>query len=449
MNTLLISTAASDNTVAHKPATSHVRSERDSDADQTPAFADVFVSQVAPQQQHSGTATQGGSDTVRPKEDAASRNSSPHAAGISKAENDHRGADSHHNAEITHRAQMLGTGSALTASDQNLDSDVKIGNHPRSGSSLSAAGDVDANATLPNRFSQVIAALPKASADANNKDANRNAATERSLSVSSNIKIDKFAPDQLNANHKHRNAWQHQTRMATHGAATRASNSTPPATAANKGTARALSPVVDAAAFGQFMPQDTVSGRHDLSAVQTMASSFDVPTSHGVTPMVTPGPVSDAAQSADSLFSTAHIDRPLNGTQWGAEFGRQFISLIRPGENGSHQVELRLDPPELGPLRVTINISDTVVQAMFTSSHSTVRNAVEQALPQLQQQLEQEGLSLGQTSVGHGDGGSDSDFGNTTHHARGVAQSDGSERDITNTAPVRPRISDALIDTFA
>ena len=66
-----------------------------------------------------------------------------------------------------------------------------------------------------------------------------------------------------------------------------------------------------------------------------------------------------------------------------------------------HQMaELQLNPPGLGPLKVTLSMNDQQMQVAFVSAHSSVRSAVEAALPQLKGLLAESGISLGQTSVG-------------------------------------------------
>lgn len=111
--------------------------------------------------------------------------------------------------------------------------------------------------------------------------------------------------------------------------------------------------------------------------------------------------VANHAASSTPSFTIMQpaVATPLQSPQWSADFGRQFISLTQGGHNMPHTAELRLDPPELGPLRITINISDNVAHAIFASPHAAVRQTVENALPQLQQMLAQAGISLGQTTV--------------------------------------------------
>ncbi|KAF0804078.1 flagellar hook-length control protein [Alcanivorax xiamenensis] len=81
---------------------------------------------------------------------------------------------------------------------------------------------------------------------------------------------------------------------------------------------------------------------------------------------------------------------------WGQELGLQLAQWQQRGE---HRVELHLHPAELGPLSVSLKVDDQGAQAQFFSAHGQVRQALEQALPQLREALAQQGISLGEASV--------------------------------------------------
>uniref|UniRef100_UPI00333F1ED9 flagellar hook-length control protein FliK n=1 Tax=Castellaniella defragrans TaxID=75697 RepID=UPI00333F1ED9 len=89
----------------------------------------------------------------------------------------------------------------------------------------------------------------------------------------------------------------------------------------------------------------------------------------------------------------------LGDPAWPTDFSRQVLALVQNSHHGAQTAELRLNPPDLGPLRIVLHINDSVAQALFVSPHAPVRHALENALPQLQQQLAQAGLSLGQADV--------------------------------------------------
>jgi len=160
-----------------------------------------------------------------------------------------------------------------------------------------------------------------------------------------------------------------------------------------------------------------------------------------------------AAIAAPAVPVVMQIATPVGGTHWGTELGQQVVMMSTNARQGMQTAELRLDPPDLGPLRVSLNLADGVASASFVSAHASVRQAIETAIPQLQQALAQAGISLGQTSVGeqtaqqefaqqNGNGGSQRQSGGASVVADGAAD---------NAAPVvtASRNANALVDTFA
>jgi len=93
------------------------------------------------------------------------------------------------------------------------------------------------------------------------------------------------------------------------------------------------------------------------------------------------------------------IAAPLASPQWSRELGQRLVTLSQHGDGQTHSAELRLDPPELGPLRVTLTLTDGIAHAAFVSPHAHVRHSLEAALDHLHATLAQAGIELGQTSV--------------------------------------------------
>ena len=123
------------------------------------------------------------------------------------------------------------------------------------------------------------------------------------------------------------------------------------------------------------------------------------------------------------------VSTPLGHPQWGNDFSQQVAGIGQSLKNGLQTIEMRLDPPDLGPIRISLSMNDGVAQALFVSPHANVRNAVENALPQLQHQLAQAGISLGQTSV--------SDQGQTQQQAADQSQNSGkSNNSLASTGVV-------------
>jgi flagellar hook-length control protein FliK len=109
-------------------------------------------------------------------------------------------------------------------------------------------------------------------------------------------------------------------------------------------------------------------------------------------------PQAAAPASAPAMASTAVLQAPVGSAPWQNELGQQ---LIRFSQRGDHQIELHLHPKELGPLQISLHVNDQqVAQAHFFAAHAQVRDAVQQAIPQLREALAGQGIALGEAMVG-------------------------------------------------
>lgn len=120
------------------------------------------------------------------------------------------------------------------------------------------------------------------------------------------------------------------------------------------------------------------------------------------TPQGTPAPtiaVPNLAPVTLATLAAEEITSPVDSPQWQDDLGQQVVAMVRRGDQ---QVDMRLNPADLGPLSISLNLSDGGVQVQFQSAHASVRAAVEQALPQLQTVLAAQGLALGEASVNDG-----------------------------------------------
>ena len=77
-----------------------------------------------------------------------------------------------------------------------------------------------------------------------------------------------------------------------------------------------------------------------------------------------------------------------------------FSQRVAWAATNQHQVaELRLNPPNLGPVEIRITVSNDQATAMFVSPHASVRDSIEAALPRLREMLGESGLTLGNVNV--------------------------------------------------
>lgn len=103
------------------------------------------------------------------------------------------------------------------------------------------------------------------------------------------------------------------------------------------------------------------------------------------------------------LFATAadkqmqlSVQQPVGHAAWGNALGDQVLFMTK--ENLS-TAEIRLHPPELGPLQAHVNVNNNKAEITFVSHHGVVRDALEANMPKLRELFEQSGLVLVNVSV--------------------------------------------------
>lgn len=157
----------------------------------------------------------------------------------------------------------------------------------------------------------------------------------------------------------------------------------------------------DAAQPSRFAAlHQAITPASDLSALQASPSnhadsspSVTSPTQIGQALTVGMPQANPVSQAVWAATVPAHMGSP----DWGQAMNQQVLLAAQ----GQQQfATLHLNPPQLGPLEVHLQMHDGQIQAQFVSAHAVVRQAVEAALPQLRDVFADAGLSLGQTSVG-------------------------------------------------
>ncbi|CEP38146.1 Flagellar hook-length control protein (Modular protein) [Halomonas sp. R57-5] len=94
----------------------------------------------------------------------------------------------------------------------------------------------------------------------------------------------------------------------------------------------------------------------------------------------------------------ATLSTPLTNPAWPQQLSQQLVQISQRG--GEQHVQMQLNPAELGPLSISLKFGEQGAQAHFLSAHAQVRQVLEQAIPQLREALAEQGISLGETSVG-------------------------------------------------
>ncbi|OYV29178.1 MAG: hypothetical protein B7Z79_11080 [Thiomonas sp. 20-64-9] len=214
------------------------------------------------------------------------------------------------------------------------------------------------------------------------------------------------------------------------GAAGRGADATPP------GSLAALHPTfsapADAATVSAPLP-----ARAEPAATTTAASQLAqsiVPT----LPLMTQTP-------QPALAATVHT--PVGSPDWGQAMNQQVLFAAQ----GQQQfATLHLNPPQLGPLEVHLQLHDGQIQAQFVSPHAVVRQAVEAALPQLRDLFTGAGLSLMQTSVStQGGQGERQQQAPAQRSATGLSAIDGAGTEPSGVSAVLPqRWQQGMVNTY-
>lgn len=103
-----------------------------------------------------------------------------------------------------------------------------------------------------------------------------------------------------------------------------------------------------------------------------------------------------AAQSSDRLAPQ------VGTTAWNNAFAQKVTWMVA-GEQQS--ASLTLNPPDLGPLQVVLNVTNSQANATFIAAQPEVRQALEAAMPRLRDMLNDAGIQLGQANVSSGSPG--------------------------------------------
>lgn len=91
------------------------------------------------------------------------------------------------------------------------------------------------------------------------------------------------------------------------------------------------------------------------------------------------------------------VSTPLHTEAWPQQFGEKIVWLAK---NDQQSAQININPPQLGPVQITLNLSGDQATVAFSSPHAEVRQAIEASMPQLKEMFSAAGISLGNTNVG-------------------------------------------------
>lgn len=152
------------------------------------------------------------------------------------------------------------------------------------------------------------------------------------------------------------------------------------------------------------------------------------------------------ASSAQAASPQLPVPTPAGEPGWAEDVGNQVRWMLGRAES---KAELVLTPPNMGKLEVSINLNGDQTTAQFIASSQAARDALERALPQLREALQQAGIMLGDTNVSTSGQGREGEGreGGGGRGERGEQAAGGSTG--ATSAAVWLKQQQGMVDTFA
>ncbi len=155
-----------------------------------------------------------------------------------------------------------------------------------------------------------------------------------------------------------------------------------------------------------------------------------------------PSPI-EATQNNLSNFINVSPGKP----GWSGAIGQKVAWMVGATEQSA---TLTLNPKDLGPLQIIINVNNEKADATFISDNPEVRKALEDGMSNLKQSMNQAGVELGQANVNTGkehQAFQQANQGSSQKQANARSDAQGAEHIAQQT--VVKRASNGLVDTFA
>jgi flagellar hook-length control protein FliK len=154
-----------------------------------------------------------------------------------------------------------------------------------------------------------------------------------------------------------------------------------------------------------------------------------------------------AASSAPPDRLSARVGTPA----WDNQVGQKVVWMVGGADQSA---TLELNPPDLGPVQVVLNVTNDMASVTFSSQQLEVRQALENALPRLREMMSESGIALGETLVNAGaEGRRGQDGQGAGGSGRGRGGNGGAgDGNVAEVAPrQRTRVLGAAgaVDTFA
>ncbi|KFZ30937.1 hypothetical protein IDSA_07655 [Pseudidiomarina salinarum] len=137
------------------------------------------------------------------------------------------------------------------------------------------------------------------------------------------------------------------------------------------------------------------------STAEPVLKPLSAAASGGIQIMMTEVPVTASAPTSSGQPATPAAQPQLTATvgsqAWQNQLQQNMVQMVM---HNQQQVTLRLNPADLGPIQMQLQLDDTSAQLNILTHSSQVRGALEMAMPQLREALANQGIQLTDSQVG-------------------------------------------------
>jgi flagellar hook-length control protein FliK len=144
------------------------------------------------------------------------------------------------------------------------------------------------------------------------------------------------------------------------------------------------------------------------------------------------------------------VQVPVGQPSWDTAMGERIQWMM---SRQVQQAEIKLTPPDLGPVEIKISLQNDQTSVHFLANHSATREALEAAIPRLREMFGEINLNLANVDVNQRQAGTAGEQGGSTGGAGEtsgqVGDEGGHDPMQQNAAGVVQLQSQGLLDTYA
>jgi len=101
----------------------------------------------------------------------------------------------------------------------------------------------------------------------------------------------------------------------------------------------------------------------------------------------------------DNKADVPAMTKPLSHPEWNKDMGDRIVWM---SNRAIPSAEIRLNPPNLGPISVRVDVSDDQATVVFTAQHAAVRETLEASIPKLREMMSAQQLNLAEVNISQG-----------------------------------------------